>query len=434
MPTVIPSERPTEPPPTPTETATEVPPTPSPVPPTPGEGTVYGPIVPPDYTPAPTFTPKPPETPGIIEPGPTTVPGVTPTPPPRLNRELVGIQIHPQITREEWDNMMHWAASLNVRWLKVQFPWDEMEPDGPGSQSEYWRRLELYMQDANSRGFKVMVSVTKAPDWARPTNEENGPPTDPQLLSGFLEHILSRFGTSIHAIEVWNEPNLRREWNGSPINGQQYMRLFDAAYRTITAWSQENGHPITVVTAGLAPTGTSDFSLDDRIFLRQMYQAGLAGYAGVAVGMHPYGWGNAPSERCCNNVEGRGWDDDPHFFFLDTIEAYRQIMLQFGDTDAELWGTEFGWATYDGFGAPAPQPFFDYVNEELQARYIVEALDILQNSGNYDYVGVMILWNLNFATIEGATTRGEEQAGYSLLRPDLSRRPAYSLLHQALNG
>ncbi len=406
---------------------------PTPLPPTPGEGTVFGPIVPPDYTPAPTYTPHPEDAGSPVTPEPVASPGPTTTPLPGLNASAVGIQIHPQITQDEWNHMMHWVSVLNVGWLKVQFPWDEMEPDGSGSQTEYWRRLELYMQDARGRGLDVMISVAKAPGWARPTTEEHGPPRNPQALADFLNHILDRFGPSISAIEVWNEPNLRREWNGAPINGQEYMRLFDAAYRAITSWSQANAHPITIVTAGLAPTGTSEWSLDDRVFLQQMYQAGLANYANIAIGIHPYGWGNAPSERCCNNVEGRSWDDDPHFFFLETIEAYRDIMQRFGAGNQQLWITELGWATYDGLGAAPPQAFFDYVTEQTQAQYLIEALDLLQNSGDYPYVGTIILWNLNFATIQGAVERGEEQAGYSLLRPDLSRRPAFAALAEALS-
>jgi len=363
----------------------------------------------------------------------TPTPSITPTPPPGLDPARIGIQIHPRITKEDWEQMMHWAAQLKVKWIKVQFAWDEMEPDGEGVQTDYWRQLELYMQDALSRNFLVMVSITKAPDWARPTTEENGPPRNPQDLADFINHILTTFGPAIHAIEVWNEPNLSREWTGAPMNGREYMRYFDAAYRAITSWSQQNSHPITVVTAGLAPTGNSQWSVDDRVFLQQMYQAGLANYQGVAVGIHPYAWGNAPDERCCNNVDGRNWDDDPHFFFLDTIEAYRQIMLQYGDADAQLWATEFGWATYDGFGVEPPQPFFSYVTEQLQAQYTIEALDIIQNSGQYEYMGPMMLWNLNFATLPDTVARREEQAGYSMLRPDFSRRPVYAALHAALN-
>jgi hypothetical protein len=410
---------------------TPVPPSATPQPS--AEGTGFGPIVPPDYTPPPTETPRPTDTPEIGTATVTPTPTISPTPPPGLNPAQVGIQIHPRLTQDEWRDMLYWADNLGVGWIKVQFPWDEMEPDGANVQAVHWRELELYVQEAASRGFNVMVSIAKAPDWARPTNQENGPPSDPQLLADFIDHILSRFGGAIHAIEVWNEPNLLREWNGVPMNGAEYMKYFDVAYQTITAWSQTSSHPIKVLTAGLAPTGNSDFSVDDRIFLQQMYEAGLANYPDIALGAHPYSWGNAPDTRCCDPVPDRSWDDDPHFFFLENIEALRQIALQYGH-DVEIWGTEFGWATYDGLGAEAPQGFFNYVTEDLQAQYTINALDILQNSGEYSYVGTMILWNLNFAVIPGAVAeRQEEQAGYSLLRPDMLRRPVFYAVRAALN-
>ena len=333
-----------------------------------------------------------------------------------------------------WREMLGRAHDIGFGWVKIQFSWAEMEPDGPGSQSDYWRQLELYTQDAYRYGFQVMVSITKAPDWSRPTAEGDGPPNDPQALADFIDHILSRFGPAIHAIEVWNEPNLLREWTGFPINGGQYMRYFNAAYRAITDWGQANNHPIQVITAGLAPTGTSDVSVDDRTFLQQMYQAGLNNYSDVVIGIHPYGWGNAPQDHCCNPVPDRSWDDDPHFFFLDNIDAYHQILTNYGD-DAQLWITEFGWATYDGFGVEAPQAFFDYLNENLQAQYTIDAIDIIEKSGDYPYVGPMMLWNLNFAMLPDAVAVGrEEQAGYSLLRPDFTLRPVYTALQHAFTG
>ncbi len=448
VPTAIPEIA--QPTPTATETVAGVtPPTETPTEaltpaatPTPFEGT-FGPVVPPAFTPPPTETPRPtrtpmPGTPTItLTPSISPTPSITPTPLPGLDPLRIGIQIHPRIEQSLWERMLQRAEQLNVGWVKVQFQWDEMEPDGPGSQSDYWRQMELYMQTALRYGFQVLVSVTKAPDWARPTNEENGPPSDPQELARFITSFLDRFGPAIHAIEVWNEPNLLREWRGAPMNGATYMRYFDAAYRAINTWNQQNdqGHRIRVVTAGLAPTGNSQWSVDDRLFLRQMYQSGLARYTDVGVGAHPYAWGNAPDARCCNPVPNRNWDDDPHFFFLDTIEAYRQIMVNSGHASAQLWITEFGWATYDGFGVPAPQPFFDYVDEMSQAHYTIKALDIIQNSGNYNYVGPMILWNLNFATLpEAVAVHREEQAGYSLLRPDQTERPLYWILWDALNN
>ncbi len=400
-------------------------------------GITIGPIVPPEYTLPPTFTPRPTVTPTPGTPTPSATPTISPTPLPFIDPARVGIQIHPRVTQDEWRYLLSKAQELGVGWIKVQFEWDLLQPDGPGDESTESQMLELYMQDALMRGFQVMISITRAPDWARSTTEANGPPTDPQALADFIQTILDRdFGRALSAIEIWNEPNLIREWTGAPMTGSEYMRLFRPAYETITRWSSQSGHRIQLITAGLAPTGTSEFSADDRAFLEQMYQAGLANYPDVMVGIHPYGWGNAPDARCCDPVADRGWDDNTRFFFLDNIDAYRQIMRRYGAPPTQqLWITEFGWATYDGLGGyPAPQPFFDYVNEWSQANYTIEALDILQNSGNYNDIGPTILWNLNFALLPGAVSeRREEQAGYSLLRPDGSERPVYQILRMALN-
>lgn len=422
---VLPSETPTSsvtPQPT-----TSIPVTPT-VTPTPGE---FGPIIPPDYTLPPTFTPRPTDTPTA---GPPTA---TPFPAPVLDNSQMGIQIHSQLTDDEWWQMLQRARlHLNLDWIKVQFPWDEMEPDGPGSESEYNRRLERFMQMADGQGLNVMVSITKAPEWARSTNQENGPPNDPQTYANFILSLLNRFGNSIDAIEVWNEPNLRREWNGGTMTGVEYMRLFQPAYETITTWSQQNGHPIQIISAGLAPTVNTETSADDRTFMRQMFAAGLGNYPGVVVGIHPYSWGNAADAHCCNPVEGRGWDENERFFFLDNINAYRRIIVEAGYPNMHMWITEFGWPTYDGFNAPPPDgdAFFNYVTEATQASYTLRAFDIVQNSGNYEFIDVMILWNLNFGTIPDAVSvHRDERAGYSLMRPDGSYRPLYEQLREIMN-
>ena len=63
----------------------------------------------------------------------------------------------------------------------------------------------------------------------------------------------SAVGT-VQAIEVWNEVNLDREWGGGPITRQtatDYVRLLGMSYDAIKAADPN----ITVITAGLSPTG-----------------------------------------------------------------------------------------------------------------------------------------------------------------------------------
>ena len=159
------------------------------------------------------------------------------------------------------------------------------------------------------------------------------------------------------------------------ISGASYMELFRVGYDAVRAYSPNTA----VVTAGLAPTGNHEgISVDDRAFLQQMYQAGLAGYTDVKIGIHPYSWGNPPDLLCCDNIEGQGWDDKPQFFFLQTIYDYSNIIAANGD-NAPMWVTEFGWATWEGFPNEAPEIWMAYNSASDQRDYALRAFEIGQS-------------------------------------------------------
>jgi hypothetical protein len=216
------------------------------------------------------------------------------------------------------------------------------------------------------------------------------------------------------------------------MTGEEYMRYFRPAYDAIRAFSPQ----ITIITAAPAPTGDSEWSTNDRSWFKGMYNAGLASYGtNVAVGIHPYGWGNAPDARCCPNP-AQGWDEAPQFFYLDTVEDYRAIMVASGHANAQLWTTEFGWATFDGFQTsygerppdPQGQEFYGFITQTDQALYTIRALVLAQER---DYMGPMILWNLNFATIPGAVDQSNPQTGYGILDNRWQTRPVYQALKAA---
>ncbi|HLV35409.1 MAG TPA: hypothetical protein VKY59_09860, partial [Spirillospora sp.] len=409
--------------------------------------TFLGPIVGPDYTPPPTFTPRPTDTstPRPTEEEPevtptrTPTPGPSPTPLPGLDPENMGVQLHSLLDQAEWNEVLRLTQQLELGWAKVQIDWELLQPN-PGEISVDFRRQELYIESLKQRGMKVLVSVAKAPAWARSNQAEDGPPDDPQALVDFLNLMLAEFGNAIDAIEIWNEPNLLREWQGRPLNGGEYMRYFTPAYQAINAYSdsmrnhplEPRSTPIVVVTAGLAPTGTTESSVDDRDYLRQMYAAGLGQFRdNIAIGAHPFPWGNPPDARCCNAVDGQGWDDNPVFFFIHTLEDYRNIMVANGHENVQIWATEFGWATWDEFPGDPPEPWMNYTDKWQQAAHTLRAFEIGQQT---DYIGVMILWNMNFAWLPSLIENRDERAAYSLLTPlrPQQERPLYWMLYDAV--
>ncbi len=389
----------------------------------------------PTSTPTPTATLTFTET-WTPEPSPTATIGATDTPAPPsfpnvpsqdqlpvLQSGGMGIQLHPLVTDEQWTQLLIQVNELGFDWVKIQISWKQLEP-APGQYSDlfdtYVRRVQWASFQVGAH--KILLSVVGAPDWARPQGFDpalEGPPADPATLANFLTAFIRETkpeDNRIHAIEVWNEPNLIREWSGQDISGANYMRLFDAAYAAIKAVAPT----ITVVTAGLAPVGDGlPGVVGDRTFLRQMYSAGLARYADVKIGVHPYGWANPPDSRCCTNE--RGWASDKVFYFLDTITDYADIMRQ-NNHATKMWLTEMGWGTFKGVGpggvdlpAPAVAGFFDLITPQQQAEYGIGAFALIQQPPLSDMVELGVMWNLNFAMIGDVVNAPQEQMGYSLL-------------------
>jgi len=230
----------------------------------------------------------------------------------------------------------------------------------------------------------------------------------------------------VHAYEIWNEQNLYYEWGGlgNKLNAARYVELLKVAYQAIKAVD-----PGAVVISGaLTPTGYNDgnIAIDDRIYLEQMYQAGMKNYCD-AVGAHPSGYSNPPDadwQTYSDPTAGFNATGHPSWFFRGTLESYRNIMVAYGDGAKRIWPTEFGWSSVENLGAP-PAKGYEYAadnTEAEQAQYIVRAYEIAKGWG---WVGPMFLWNLNFGPICGCN---DEKAGFGVVRPDWGMRPAFAAL------
>jgi hypothetical protein len=430
-------------------------PTPSLIPPTPVQGSPtatspFGAVVDPNYTPPPTYTPMPSPTfpSGTLPPPSTLVPIGTGE---ALHADLMGIQIHGFLTDNEFSAMLDRAAELGVGWVKFQLAWELYEP-AQGQFNDFYRAKVLNVQRASIRGFKTLISVAKAPNWARPPevrDVESGPPSNPQHLADFIAAFVRDTKPEfIDAIEIWNEPNLIREWRGSTISGADYMRYFRPAYEAILREQRAQpstlkpNHRIMVITAGPAPTITlpDGSTMGDREWLQELYNNGLATLStdgDIGVGAHSFGWANPPEARCCQATSGvSGWYEHPSFYFRETLDAYRQIMVRNGHGAARLWVTEFGWATYDGLrrsdGTPASADasvgWQTLINQEQQAAYIVRAFRLAQSAPYNEFVAPMMLWNLNFTLIPGMVDNSREEAGFALLDSQGNPRPAFLAL------
>ncbi len=297
------------------------------------------------------------------------------------------------------DRMYRLAAEGGYESVVQVFPWRDIEPT---RDEWHWQQPDFAVRAASYYDLRLIVRLDHPPEWALQLEEGSGvPPLDLDAYASFVATVARRYRGQVQGYIVWNEPNLNREWAGRPPDPAAYTALLCRAYAALKA--ADPG--ATVVSAGLAPTNGGDGALDDRLFLRQMYQAG-AGTCFDALAAHAYGFGHPP--------------DDPHWAHdglnLARLLDLREIMAAHNGNAKPVWITELGWTT-DGVGAHAWQT----VSAEQQADYLARAWQHIGRT--WPWVRVATVWNLS----QGLPST-DEMAGYSLLNSDGSPKPVYHAL------
>jgi polysaccharide biosynthesis protein PslG len=315
---------------------------------------------------------------------------------------------------------------LSFDWVKIQLEWAVVHPDPDAGQ---WFFYDGPIADANRQGLRVMLSVVGAPAWTRAAGGENGPPDDFDLYVQFLTELLNRYPGQIHAIEVWNEQNLDREWTSAQgIDPAGYIDFLSRAYAAIKAYDEN----IIVISGALAPTGVSDgvTALDDFIWMDQALAAGLLQYADC-VGVHHNGYNippdvpfdQAPSLPEAATAIFRGPFDNPHhsWSFRTTLDTYAQ-KVQAVNPGMMLCVTEFGWPSSEGYDSYPPGFEFAQDNTlEEQAQYIVQAFRQMYDSS---YVWLTFLFNYDFGNKGGGPT--DDPVVYSIIDIVGAPRPAFA--------
>src|SRR5690606_19595398 len=187
-------------------------------------------------------------------------------------------------------------TQLGMRWAKITVSWRNLETT-PGALD--FTTTDTLIDALTAQGTKILLTLTHAPDWARSTTVENGPPDDYAAFASFAGTVAARYSGHVAAYEIWNEPNLRREWNSStrPVSADAYADLLRVAYSAIKNVDAN----ALVISAGLAPTGFDDGvnAINDRAYLQALYRAGLTAFSD-GIGVHPYGYANPPDTVCCD--------------------------------------------------------------------------------------------------------------------------------------
>jgi hypothetical protein len=293
------------------------------------------------------------------------------------------------------------AAEAGIAWERILFQWSQLQPNGPDD----WNTLHVpdeWLQWALVQGREVVGLLKNTPYWASVTDPPNeaSPPRgldlpvdDPaNLWAAFVRRAVTFFGArGVHRWIIWNEPDILpgvygHEWSGSI---EEYYRLLKVAYLVIKEADPE---------AYVHLAGTTFWH--DRHWLRDFLAVATDDPEGATYG-----------------------------FFFDTVSLHiyfqtdsvdyiineaRAALRAFG-LDKPIWINEINASPDSDPQWPVERPRWR-VDLREQASFILQGYALGLAAGA-EGIGVYKLMDA------GLSPGGEP---FGLLRPDHSRRPAYT--------
>ena len=306
------------------------------------------------------------------------------------------------------------VQEMGFNWVKQKFPWREIEGIEKGQFD--WYRTDYIVDEVEKAGLQLLVRLDQQPYWAEPADNQwqlNGPPGDARDFADFCGAVATRYRGRIGAYQVWNEPNLSREWGNRPPDPAAYTDLLAACYTAIKAADPE----AIVISAGLAPTGTDNAdAMPDMAFLQGMYDAGAAAYFDV-LGVNAPGY-KAPPELDPAGAVAPEYGGGRWFAFRH-VEDARALMVANGDGAKQVAILEMGW-TLDEVD---PDYAWHAVDEATQADYLVRAYQYATDHWQ-PWIGLMT----TIYIADWEWTPENEQWWWAIVLPDGTPRQAYYAL------
>lgn len=365
--------------------------------------------------------------PAAPAPATATPKPVAPAPAGQMSSPDYGVQAFLWWRPEVADRDLNLVQEAGFTWVKQLFSWQDIEGAGKGQFD--WERPDRIVEDVNKRGLKLLVRISMDPErpfWA------GNPPDNAQHFADFAGQVAARYRGRIHAYQVWNEPNLAREWGGKRPDPAGYVRMLRLAYAAIKS-ADPNA---IVITAGMAPTTEdSNRAMPDMRFYQGMYDAmGRSdGYFDM-LGVHGAGYAASPEtdpQVVATTPKLHNNDPSPtelkRVYSFRHVEDVRALMVRNGDANKRVVVLEFGWTTdnrpdspYYWHGAGAG------IDEGKQGCYIVRAYKYARENWQ-PWIGLMsviYLPDVNW-------TKNDEQYYWSIIGPgypDLYLRFAYGML------
>ncbi|MDX1890696.1 cellulase family glycosylhydrolase [Mycolicibacterium sp. 050158] len=298
------------------------------------------------------------------------------------------------MTDEQIATELDQLQSLGVTDIRVFVPWGLVET---ADDTYNWSYIDSITKAAAERNMGVMMEVNATPTWAAADPSGGNFPVGsatPNVadFTDFMKTLATRYGDTVSAYEIWNEPNYLGFSN--PIDPTAYADLLKSVYPVL----KEIDPTATVVAGALGTVQDTALTMSAVTFVQKMLDAGAGAYFD-AISVHPY-------QDSLLFSDGYNCDCGGQLTPLQEIDAIKTLI----GTDKTVWITEYGLSTVNGS-----------TDEAKQAEYIKDLLDYWQT---YSQAGPIFLYTGS----DTATGSTDPEANYGLFYQDGDPKQAAEML------
>ena len=330
----------------------------------------------------------------------------------RMQSPEYGVQVFLWWQHATTDRDLALAKDGGFTWIKQNFSWIDIEGAGKGALD--WSEADRIVDKAREYGLDIVARVDKEPEWAR-KGAVKGPVANYADYGDFVYQMASRYKGKIRAYEIWNEPNLGREWGGQA-DAVEYVKMLKVAYERI----KQADPKAAVVTAGLSPTTAWGVNVPDEDFLKRMYVSGAKPYFDF-LGAHAAGYKAPPETDPAEVASGAlkqycAWEKEcARIYVFRHVEDLRKIMVENDDAGKQVMVLEFGW---DSDNRAESLYKWHYVPEETRGDYVVRAYQYAKKNWS-PWMGAMTL----IYVAKPDWTQANEEYWWSITSPDGTPAP-----------
>lgn len=323
---------------------------------------------------------------------------------------------------EAWkrERTVQMARAAGIGWARQEFIWAEIEPE-PGVYN--WNKYDDIVDLFRTNNMQVIARLDRPPAWARTrasATGSSGPPDDFSAYGSFVQAFATHYRDRINYFQIWNEPNLSREWNDAPIDPTAYMQLLKTAYQSAKAIDpniQILSAPLAITLGETISPGSTEYrNMNDLQFLEEMYAAGAKPYFDI-LSANAFGLGSPPDAPA-----------NPGELNFQRVTLERDVMTKFDDAQKAIWILEYGWnAAPDTI--PDSRLIWGRVTEQQQAEYTVRGIQ--QARQNWNWAGVVSIW---FFRQVGDIQPNNPEAYFRMVDIDFTPRPVYVAVSGVANA